>query len=334
MGRVAFGRLTEAWKGEASDFTPLLAERLDEVGAAIGVDLVAIGETEVPTSGGRRIDIVAEGVDGQRIVIENQYGRGDHDHLTRGLAYAVAPPRASGLVVIAEEHRDEFRAVVEYLNDLAELDPDNAIKVWLVEARAVRVDESAWAPLFDTVVRPNSFTASVSAVKRSDGATAADECWSHFTDSSLRNTIQGVVSRWQALGHRVWFSRDGRITLVAPGPATSGVRDRSVIALYPDGRVLIPFSAFAGTNSGVAVPALTTEPFRKGADQLFGTHGKGQLAKSDIAWIAESRSDDLIAFCVQVAEAYSAEVDRMASQGEEDHTPGSNETETNPPNMP
>ena len=39
MARVQFGRLTEAWKGEAADFTPLLAEQMDAVGAAIGVDL-------------------------------------------------------------------------------------------------------------------------------------------------------------------------------------------------------------------------------------------------------------------------------------------------------
>jgi hypothetical protein len=38
----------------------------------------------------RWIDIVAQGEDGSEFVIENQYGRGDHDHLTRGLAYAVA----------------------------------------------------------------------------------------------------------------------------------------------------------------------------------------------------------------------------------------------------
>lgn len=29
MARLEYGRLTEAWKGEAADFTPLLAEQLD-----------------------------------------------------------------------------------------------------------------------------------------------------------------------------------------------------------------------------------------------------------------------------------------------------------------
>src|SRR5215207_5874984 len=90
MARLSFGRLTEAWKGEASDFTPLLAAQLDELGSAIGIDLTSLGRSEVPTAGGRRIDIVAQGEDGSEFVVENQYGRADHDHLTRGLAYAVA----------------------------------------------------------------------------------------------------------------------------------------------------------------------------------------------------------------------------------------------------
>lgn len=110
MARLQFGRLSEAWKGEASDFTPLLNEQLDAIGAAIDVDLASVGTAEVPTAGGRRIDIVAQGEDGSEFVIENQYGKADHDHLTRGLAYAVAR-QARGLVVVAEEHRDEFRAV-------------------------------------------------------------------------------------------------------------------------------------------------------------------------------------------------------------------------------
>src|SRR5688572_939382 len=139
MARLQFGRLSDAWTGEAADFTPLLSEQLDAVGAAIGVDLAAIGKTEVQTRGGRRIDIVAEADDGSEFVIENQYGRADHDHLTRGLAYAVAR-HARGLIVIAEEHRDEFRAVAEYLNELAERDLDRGVVVWLIEAKAVRIE--------------------------------------------------------------------------------------------------------------------------------------------------------------------------------------------------
>lgn len=43
MARLEFGSLAEAWEGEASDFTPLLAEQLDAVGSAIGLDLASVG---------------------------------------------------------------------------------------------------------------------------------------------------------------------------------------------------------------------------------------------------------------------------------------------------
>ena len=75
MGRLEFGRLSAAWRGEASDFTPLLNQQLDLLGDAIGVDLVSVGSAEVATDGGRRIDIVASADDGSEFVIENQYGR-------------------------------------------------------------------------------------------------------------------------------------------------------------------------------------------------------------------------------------------------------------------
>jgi hypothetical protein len=140
MAKLIFGKLSEAWKGEATDFTPLLADQLDNLGDALGIDLAA-SAVQILTAGGRRIDIVAQGEDGSEFVIENQYGRADHDHLTRGLAYAVAR-HARGLVVVAEEHRDEFKAVAQYLNDMAELDRDRGISVRLVEARAVRIGES------------------------------------------------------------------------------------------------------------------------------------------------------------------------------------------------
>jgi hypothetical protein len=67
----------------AGSVTPLLAAQLDAIGDAIGVDLASIGQSEVQTAGGRRIDIVAQEADGSEFVVENQYGRGDHDHLTR-----------------------------------------------------------------------------------------------------------------------------------------------------------------------------------------------------------------------------------------------------------
>lgn len=196
-----FGKLSEAWEGEAADFTPLLADQLDSLGDALGIDLAAVGKSEVLTAGGRRIDIVAQGDDGSEFVIENQYGRADHDHLTRGLAYAVAR-HARGLVVVAEEHRDEFKAVAQYLNDMAELDRDHGISVWLVEAKAVRIGDSPWAPLFAAVIEPNTFTATVEQAKLAEKPGSLDEFYGQFSSADLRAAAQTVISGWLDAGYK------------------------------------------------------------------------------------------------------------------------------------
>jgi hypothetical protein len=308
MGRLEYGKLTEAWKGEASDFTPLLADQLDDVGAAIGVDLASLGKSEVVTAGGRRIDIVAQDADGSEFVVENQYGRADHDHLTRGLAYAVAR-RARGLVVIAEEHRDEFRAVAQYLNELAEQDTERGIAVWLVEVRAVRIGDSAWAPLFTAVVEPNAFTTIIEQAKQAAITPTLDAFWAQFQDSTILAAAQQVLTAWESAGYRRRLGPN-HVVLEAAGPAKSGVR--TVVAVYSDGRVMVPFGSYAGQNSGIPIPALTTTSFRAAADSLFGFAGHETLAKTAPGWLSTERTAPLVDFCFKVAKAYKDEVGASA----------------------
>jgi hypothetical protein len=299
MARLEFGRLSEAWLGEAADFTPLLAEQLDAVGAAISVDLVETGRAEVPTTGGRRIDILAEADDGSEFVIENQYGRGDHDHLTRGLAYAVAR-RARGLVVVAEEHRDEFRAVAQYLNEMAELDAERGIFVWLVEAKAVRIGDSSWAPLFSAVVEPNQFTARVEQVKQSTRLASLDAFFAQFESPAALEAARRVIERWEPVGRRRLGTN--HVVLEAAGPSVNGFR--SVVTIYSDGRVMVPFMSYGGTNTGIPIAPLTSAEFRQRADALFGFRGSEKLATTTVGWLQPQVADALFDFCVSVADAY------------------------------
>lgn len=302
MARLSTGKLREAWAGEATHFTPLLAQQLDALGAVIDVDLASIGESEVDSAGGRRIDIVASGADGSEFVVENQYGRADHDHLTRGLAYAVAR-RARGLVVVAEEHRDEFRAVAEYLNDLAELDPERGIAVWLVEVRAVRIADSPWAPMFSAVVKPNEFTGTVERAKQAEPRITSDEELFAQCAPEVRPAVQSVLSRWVNAGHRRYLGRDHAV-LAAKGPAKGW--GRSVVTIYTDGRVMVPFSAYAGLNSGIPIHALMTEEFRQRANSLFGFDGSIGQARTSPGWLSAATEEHLVNFCQEVVDAYAA----------------------------
>jgi hypothetical protein len=253
----------------------------------------------VSSAGGRTIDIVAEGTDGAEIIIENQYGRADHDHLTRGLAYAVAR-RAKGLVVVAEEHRAEFRAVAEYLNDLAKKDAERGIAVWLVEARAVRILDSPWAPLFTAVIEPNAFTASVEPEKQSEALGSIDDFWQQFKSEPTLAAAQEVLKQWDGSEHldQRRLLGPNHIVLESAGPSVNGFR--TVVAIYSDGRVMVPFSSYAGKNSGIPIEALTTNEFRSEADRLFRFKGSELLARTAPGWLTPERVSTLVEFCEQV----------------------------------
>ena len=308
MGRLVFGALRDAWKGEAADFTPLLAQQVDDIGNAIGVDLASIGSIEVSAAGGRRIDILAEGTNGANFVIENQYGVLNHDHLTRGLAYAVAS-HSRGLIVIAEEHRDEFRAVANYLNELRDNDPERGVAVWLVEAKAVSIGNSPWATLFLTVVSPNSFTAEVELEHSSIRRRLAQGDFEAAFESEDELKIAREILDWWTGPDRTRSNRRYRImanpvqaVLESRGPGVSGWR--TVIGFYPSGQVAIPFGAYKGLNSGIGVDALGTEEFRTRANAIFGLKGTEVQARTSPGWLTIERFDVLKAFCSEVAKAY------------------------------
>lgn len=93
------------------------------------------------------------------------------------------------------------------------------------------------------------------------------------------------------------------MVLEARGPAVRGTR--TVVALYTDGRVMVPFSSYAGQNSGVSIPALTTDEFRERADALFGFGGTERQARTEPGWLTQDRIEPLWSFCTTVAEAYA-----------------------------
>jgi len=206
---LEFATPREAWGGEATSFTPLLAreEMLDYLGRETGIGPLAVSEVEHRTAGNRSLDILAETLDGRRVAIENQYGVANHDHLTRGLAYAVAT-ESKALVLVAEDHRDEFVSVANYLNDVGGLAGDTGVLVWLVKVRAVRREgDSVWSPEFVVQVEPNEWEA---AIRRTSAAKLAslDEFYSKaeaetgpgWADSA-RTIIEGWLSRGFSEGH-------------------------------------------------------------------------------------------------------------------------------------
>ncbi len=98
-------------------------------------------------------DVVANvvGDENQVVVIENQFGRTNHDHLAKLLTYAATQKAIIG-VWIAEEVADDHRQVIDWLNE----NTPGTVALYLATLNAYTIGGSPPAPQLDVVCRPNT----------------------------------------------------------------------------------------------------------------------------------------------------------------------------------
>ena len=180
----------------------------------------------------------------------------------------------------------------------------------MVEARAVRIADSPWAPLFTAAVEPNSFTAIVEAEKQDHNLGSNKEFLDSCSSPEIGSAARHLLDGWTVAGHRHRRGPD-HIVLMARGPSRNGWR--TVIAAFTDGRVLVPFGSYGGQNSGIPIESLTTLDFRTGTDQFFGFNGSEKQARTPVGWLDVMRAEPLLSFALRVAAAYQSALNAETS---------------------
>lgn len=112
FGEIKAVDIRESWPNEARDFTPWLAENIDRLSNALGMDLeVTTCEADI---GDFSLDLLAKDLgSGRPVVIENQFGATNHDHLGKVITYA-AGVDAVAVIWLMESMRDEHRQALEW----------------------------------------------------------------------------------------------------------------------------------------------------------------------------------------------------------------------------
>ena len=177
LGALETVDLRDAWKHEAQDFTPWLAENLDRLGIVLGVELEK-EDTEVQV-GPYRADIVARvPMVESRVVIENQLEEANLQHLGQVLAY-LAGLDARMVVWIARGFDEAHLSAIRWLNDHT-VDP---YAFFAVRVRVVRIGNSPLAPVFEVLQRPSNWDRNVREIAtdggRSERGRFRRDFWAH-----------------------------------------------------------------------------------------------------------------------------------------------------------
>ena len=150
LGAITKVDIRGVWSNEPADFTPWLAENIEELGKALGMDLEL--EAQEASVGSYSLDILSRDQDNRQVVIENQLGDTDHTHLGQLLTYA-AGFDANVIVWIAGNFRDEHREALDLLNRRTGEDTE----FFGVEVELWQIDNSRPAVNFNLVATPNEW---------------------------------------------------------------------------------------------------------------------------------------------------------------------------------
>lgn len=158
--------LRSVFPDEAADFTPWLAEQqnLTKLADELGLELELEGiEYKV---GSFEADILARDVGTEeRVIIENQIEKTNHDHLGKIITYA-AGIGAKTIVWVAKEITSEHKQALQWLNEVC----NQEINFFGVEIKVFQIGNSEPAIKFDVTCSPNEWSKAVKA--RTQSATA------------------------------------------------------------------------------------------------------------------------------------------------------------------
>lgn len=187
LGRLQKVELRNFWADEARDFTPWLAkeENIEELCNTIGID-IEIEATEVYI-GSFKADIVGRDIsNNQKVIIENQLEKSNHDHLGKIITYA-SGLGASVIIWICNTITDEHRQAIDWLNE----NTIDEINFFALEIELWRIGDSLAAPKFNIICRPNEWvktTKESSSLKELSGTkTLQLEYWNYVKDYFNKN---------------------------------------------------------------------------------------------------------------------------------------------------
>lgn len=193
--------LRELWRKEDKDFTKWLEEHIDFLNDAIGFDISI--ESREEKVGPFKVDLYGEDNFGNKVIIENQLEKTDHNHLGQLITY-LTNLGANIAIWICKEPTEEHIKAIDWLNEVS---PDD-ISFYLIKLEAIRIgDESPAGPLFTVVKRPTTEKKQIGLEKKeyAQRHVFREKFWTQFLaeinkKNSLFANISPSTDNWIGIG--------------------------------------------------------------------------------------------------------------------------------------
>jgi len=148
IGKIKKFPLRELWDKEDQDFTRWLEENIDYLNEVLDFE-INIEERE-KYAGPFKVDLLGTDKDGNKVIIENQLEKTDHDHLGKVITY-LTNLDANIAIWITSDPVEEHVKAINWLNENA---PDD-VSFYLIKIEAIKIeDQPLAAPLFTIIARP------------------------------------------------------------------------------------------------------------------------------------------------------------------------------------
>ena len=198
VGKIRKVPLRDVWKHEALDLTRWMEDNIDVVNETLDLDLTVVEREK--SVGSFNVDLMAEDINGDTVIIENQLEKSNHDHLGKVLTYLTSL-EAKTAIWIVKDARPEHIKAISWLNE------SSAARFYLIKIEAIQIGDSDPAPLLTMIVSPSEEAIQIGKIKKglAEREILRREWWTCLLDYSrtktkLHSDISPNIYSWIGTG--------------------------------------------------------------------------------------------------------------------------------------
>ncbi len=203
VGKIEKVPLRNIWKKEDKDFTQWLEENVEYLNEVLDFDITI--EKREEKVGIFKVDLIGSDNFGNKLIIENQLEKTDHDHMGKIITYLTNLEAKIAIWITSNPINEHIKAI-DWLNEIS----PNDIAFYLIRIEAIRIENQPLAaPLFTIVKGPSEESKQIGNEKKeyAQRHILRKKFWTSLLEKSknrtrLHSNVSPCIYSWLGTGAR------------------------------------------------------------------------------------------------------------------------------------